>query len=564
MIKNTLSKISFIFGLLFLLLTTQSCESSKGDTSIVLASINDFTVTTSHFENAFKEYYFRTGQVLTPDIETKKAILNSEFNTYVMAVFAKDLKLDKSEFAIQQEKAIKRRVVNEEYLNQIILGNIEVTEAELEEYFIRFNSQLRASHLYSKTEEGINALYNRLQNGESFEELAKEVFTNSYLAENGGDIGRFTTDDLDIAFENAAFSLRKGEISTPIQTAQGFSIVKLTEKITKPIITENEFLNKKDQLFSYVLKKKKELKTREHLNQFTENSSLNEQLIDQIWVSVENNPEGFFSKDFEFISGFSNYKGEITSYKTESLTIQNFIEEYQISSALMLNTINDKSSFIDFIKGISYRTYLFNEAKKIEIDKNELVIDSINETYYHFLASESDRYLRNSIKNTPAELYEEFSKNDEVFEKPLEVNFSRIVLSTKEDAESILERIGNGESFEKLVNQYTINNEDKFTSGEQGFKSIKDYGFNGMNLSKLRVNEVSEIIQYQENEYHIYKCLGRTEPRMPIFAEVQDLVNDYVTRNKLQVLRAETIQKVKQKHNAVIDLEKLQELTIQI
>ena len=47
------------------------------------------------------------------------------------------------------------------------------------------------------------------------------------------DIGRFTTDELDIAFENQAFSMAIGDIF-PIQTAQGFSIIKLTDRVTRP------------------------------------------------------------------------------------------------------------------------------------------------------------------------------------------------------------------------------------------------------------------------------------------------------------------------------------------
>lgn len=53
--------------------------------------------------------------------------------------------------------------------------------------------------------------------GESFEALAEEVFTNPYLANNGGDIGEFTVDEMDIAFENAAFALNVGDVSAPVK-----------------------------------------------------------------------------------------------------------------------------------------------------------------------------------------------------------------------------------------------------------------------------------------------------------------------------------------------------------
>ena len=48
------------------------------------------------------------------------------------------------------------------------------------------------------------------------------------------------------------------------------------------------------------------------------------------------------------------------------------------------------------------------------------------------------------------------------------------------------------------------------------------------------------------------------------FEEARDQVNNFLTTRKLKSLRASTIEDVKKKHNAVIDTQKLKELTIQI
>ena len=542
-----------------------ACDnSSKPDQHQVLAQIEDHYVTIPHFENAYKEFYYRTGQVLGIDEATKAAILNAEFNTYVMAVFAQDLGLDDSEAAQNQKAAIERRVLTEEYLTQVILSDIEITDAELQDYFVRFNSSLRASHIYAPTREKIDEFYLRLQNGETFEELAKEAFRNPKLAESGGDLGRFTTDDLDIAFENQAFKMKVGEISEPVQTAQGFSIIKLTDRVTKPIMTEYEFNQRRAQLQGYVLKKKEETIARDHLNQFVEGLRFSEEEVQSLWDEIDSNYERMLTKDPEFLSSISEKEGVIAQYNEFSLSMADFVEEFSISSPAMLNTIQDEWSFKNFITGIAYRVYMVNGARDAGIDDQKNVEDSIYETYMHFLADEANQYLRNSISNTEAELYTTYQQNQENFYIPMEINLARVVVASKEEANQVLAELGQGVPFTDLVKKYTINNEDRFTDGELGYESIKNYGFLGTTLAKLDRGDVSEVIEYQANEYHIYQCLGRIEARSQSFAEARDQVNEFVTRKKLQELKATTIEQVKAQHNAVVDLEKLKELSIQI
>ncbi len=539
------------------------CSSVHKEDKNVLAQINDLTVTTTHFENAFKEYYYRTGQVLKPDVSTKVAILNSQFNTYVLAVYAEDENLNETDEAIQNRKAIDRRVLNEEYLNQVILSNIDITEQRLRDYFLRFNTQLRASHIYAKDKSTIEEYYLRLQNGENFERLASEVFEIPYLAEHGGDIGRFTTDDMDIAFEEAAFSLKLGEISKPVQTAQGYSIIKVTDRVSKPLITENEFNQRRDQLYSYVLKKEKELKTRDHINNFLSNLVFSEAVISDLWRLISNNYEGMTNKSPEFISNLSGNE-LLIKYDGFNFSINDFKEELLISNTGLLNTIKDENSFRRFIEGVAYRSYLFTEAKNYKIDEQVFVQESINETYLHYLSELANNHLRLSINNTEAELYSEYQINQDLFVKPLEINFARIVLDTEEKANWISNEINSGMDFSSLVDLYTLNNEDRFTAGELGFKSIKDFGFSSTELALLEPGEVSGVIQYSQNEYHLYKCIERIEPKALSFSQAHDLVNEYLIKKKLRSLRDKTIEEVKDKHNATVYLKKLQELAIQI
>jgi parvulin-like peptidyl-prolyl isomerase len=551
--------------IVLLILFTIGCSSNNTTTveENVLAQINDLSVSVVHFENAFKERYYRTGQVLTPSESTRKAILDSEFNTYVMAVYAKDVGLDETSEAIYQKSAIEKRVLTEEYLNQVILSDIEVTDSDLREYFIRFNSSLRASHIYARTKEEADAYYLRLQQGETFEELAKEAFENPYMSQNGGDIGRFTTDELDVAFENQAFSMNMGDISQPIQTAQGFSIIKLTDRVTVPLLTEYQFNQSRGRLESYVRKKKEEIAKRQHLETFNNEVNINQQISLDLFDLISGDIEGLLNKSPEFFSQL-DLNTEILTYESFTFTTDNLQEEFLSSSVAMLNTIQDESSFRNFLVGVAYRAYMVEEVEKLGINDQPLVQESIEETYLHYLEELAMNSLASTISNTQAELYEIFESRMEEFYQPAEIRVQRLVVNGEDFANQIHEELLAGADFAAYVMEHTTVNEDLFTEGDLGFVPLDDFGYNIERISRLELGEISEPMLYTGDEFHIYKILDRKDARQLTFDEARDMVDSFLTRQKLQSKRAETISDVKLKHNAIVDLEKLNALTIKI
>ncbi len=69
----------------------------------------------------------------------------------------------------------------------------------------------------------------RLDAGESFETLAKEISDDPGSAEQAGDLGFFERGLMDPAFEDAAFELEPGQVSNPVRSSFGFHLIKLTE-----------------------------------------------------------------------------------------------------------------------------------------------------------------------------------------------------------------------------------------------------------------------------------------------------------------------------------------------
>ena len=78
-------------------------------------------------------------------------------------------------------------------------------------------------------QEKINQAKQRIQNGEDFEVVARELSDDAMSAKNGGDLGLITRGAMEKNFDEAAFALSEGEVSAPVKTSFGFHLIKVTE-----------------------------------------------------------------------------------------------------------------------------------------------------------------------------------------------------------------------------------------------------------------------------------------------------------------------------------------------
>ncbi len=73
-----------------------------------------------------------------------------------------------------------------------------------------------------------NELLAKLRSGSDFAALAKANSQDPGSAAQGGDLGYFTRDTMTKKFADAAFALKEGEISAPVETEFGIHLIKLT------------------------------------------------------------------------------------------------------------------------------------------------------------------------------------------------------------------------------------------------------------------------------------------------------------------------------------------------
>ena len=91
--------------------------------------------------------------------------------------------------------------------------------------------KIKCSHILVKKQSEALSIIERLKKGESFTTLAKELSIDKASAKKGGDLGLFGRGMMVKPFEEAAFKLDKGEITTePVKTEFGYHIIKRAGK----------------------------------------------------------------------------------------------------------------------------------------------------------------------------------------------------------------------------------------------------------------------------------------------------------------------------------------------
>jgi len=69
----------------------------------------------------------------------------------------------------------------------------------------------------------------RILQGEQFEQVARAASDDQSVKVNGGNLGYFTAFQMIMPFEDAAFTLKKRELSNPVRTPYGYHIIKVTD-----------------------------------------------------------------------------------------------------------------------------------------------------------------------------------------------------------------------------------------------------------------------------------------------------------------------------------------------
>jgi peptidyl-prolyl cis-trans isomerase C len=208
----------------------------------VVARVNGFELHRSDVEEAARGLPPQARQ--QPADKLYAALLDQMVGTELVAQAARKAK-------VQDDPRTKRRLalIQDQVMAQIYVDKMiqkDMSEAKLKARYDKFvkdappREEVNARHILLANEADAKAVIDQLKKGGDFAALASEKSTDPAGKTSGGDLGWFTKEQMVPEFADAAFKLKKGEITeTPVKTQFGWHVIKLEDRRTaKPQLAD--------------------------------------------------------------------------------------------------------------------------------------------------------------------------------------------------------------------------------------------------------------------------------------------------------------------------------------
>jgi parvulin-like peptidyl-prolyl isomerase len=101
-------------------------------------------------------------------------------------------------------------------------------------------------------------------------------------------------------------------------------------------------------------------------------------------------------------------------------------------------------------------------------------------------------------------------------------------------------------------------------NGEMGLQPIQNYGSYAFDIKDLSVNEITEPLAFEYGQFVLFKVLEIEEPRPSTFEESKGLVERVLKNQQIEERLKATISETMDKHDAVLNIEKLKSIRIEL
>ncbi|KAA3613535.1 MAG: hypothetical protein D8M58_16770 [Calditrichaeota bacterium] len=505
------------FLILLILSILFSCKNEK----VVLAEIDNFVVGKKEFLTRLKDTQKRMN---VPDNgQVRKGVLQQIVNEKLMLIEAKRNNFDTDE---QGQKELERLTIQnllDTFTKKEILSKVNISENKIKKAFIQSETKLKARHLYAATKREADSLYNLLQQGVSFNVLSEKIFSDPFLKKRGGDLGYFSYFDMELSFADAAYSLKVGEISKPVKTNNGYSVIYLDDRIVNPLTTETEYLKARSKIAKELLKRENKRAAKEFADSLAKSLQIeiNQSVFNMLFEKFKKKTlENQSLEEYFVLLENPNLSKEIlANTKSGPITVKEFLSLVQFSSKSQRGWIQNKENFQDFIYGLVTRKHILQSAKQKGFDEGVDFKNSVDWEFNTFLIYRVKSAIKNNIHIPDDSLQSYYTDHSEEFISPNMINLREIVVLEKHEADHILTELKRGKSFQDLAKAYSIS-KTAVNAGETGFVPVIQLGNFAKQIFSLKPNEWRGPF-VKDKSFIFLQCVEKKKSSLMSFADVK-------------------------------------------
>ena len=315
------------------------------------------------------------------NLANRHSYLNSIIDEKLILDYSDNIGISENpQIVLKKDRAYKQLLLNT-YHDSKIIQKIKVTDSELRLLFTYYKTKLHVRHLYAVDLETIREIYEQLRSGVQWEMLAERYFNDPILKENGGDIGWYQMGELDPSFEIAAFDLEDGEISDPVKTSTGFSIIQVLEKEKDIFLTEKEYQLNKDWLKQMAVTYKKLPELRNFTDRVAQNLEIrfnNEGLV-EILDELNNNQEKNVSH---------NQTPAAFTGSSNIITVEKCLMDLANLSERQFKRIRSIKTLKSVLSGLLLRNKMINDAENLGLHRTDKFQENLKQEYTSLILKE--------------------------------------------------------------------------------------------------------------------------------------------------------------------------------
>ncbi|WP_295336654.1 peptidylprolyl isomerase [Flavobacterium sp.] len=392
-----------------------------------------------------------------------------------------------------------------------------------------------------KPEQTINEIYQKIQQGEKFEDLAKQFSEDKSTSPKGGVLNKFGSGQLSSeAFEEVAFSLvNPNDLSKPFQTEFGWHIVKLIAK--HPVRTLSEM---KSELENKIGKDDRSKKITASLNEklrkqytYKRDSKVFAQVSK--WITAD-----FYESKWAQPEAAKDYAGVLLTINTKKIDGKKFLEfvDKQQKSGLkvkplsvLMETLYDR--FLD-----EQLTAYYDENLETEFPEFAYVMEEYRDGLLLFDLMEKEIWERAKTDTVGLQTFYNSTKFNHMWKKRVEAT---ILSSTKmETIKKALSLLKKNKDVQTIKDQLNVGNVVNVMANTGKFEEGNSA------LPKATQFEVGISDIFKEGEYYF---VVKVDKVMPEEVKTLEECRGKVVNEYQQYLEQRWVDDLKQEFNVKVN-----------
>ncbi len=509
-----------------------------------LATVGKTTISLASLDSRLSDLQLRIG--IPDNGDTRKELLRGMVNDRLLLLEARAKGLDRDTEGKAQRSLIEQRVLIDEYVRRHVLPGIATSEGELKTLFVRLNTKVEARHLFAQTFAQAQAYRERLLHGESFDSLAKEAFTDPELRDNGGRLKPFSVDEMDPAFEKAAYELPIDSISEPVKLKHGYSVLQVLKRTRRPLLTEQEFIEKRQDLENFLRARKRPEAFQRYADSLRTDViqlHFDPTQLEALYGEFQDarGSEGPLPQVLRSRLNRQRSSEDLARGSRGPITVADGVELLSEVTPSELDWVRSEEDFENLLAGVLVRHWLLTAGRRERLDRSDDYAARVSDQFETYLIQRMSDSAVTSYAVPADTLRAFYDRNKSLFHRADAIRLNGIQVPDAKTASEVAGLLGNGASFSDLALRYSVHAASAARGGELGIFTKAELGGAVSRVWELQPGEWLGPVEMDGGGYGFFQVAERLSGKTAAFERIRpDVMREYRKLNRQQILSEHT------------------------